>query len=115
MIQERDIGRLLDAFYAEGPRQAPDWLLDDLQARLAEVETVFAGRESARREAAQKAQQDVLAQLTRLAERARRASEAETITLREGDRLMRDIGLGLDASASGHGNREIEEAAARGR
>ena len=34
MIQERDIGRLLDTFYAEGPRQAPDWLLEDLQARV---------------------------------------------------------------------------------
>jgi hypothetical protein len=33
-MQERDLGRLLDAFYAEGPRQAPDWILDDLQARV---------------------------------------------------------------------------------
>ena len=34
MIQERDLGRLLDAFYADGPRRAPDWLLDDLTVRV---------------------------------------------------------------------------------
>jgi len=30
-------------------------------------------------------------QVRRLSERARRVAEAETITLREGDRLMRDL------------------------
>ena len=34
MIQDRDLGRLLDAFYADGPRRAPDWLLDDLKVRV---------------------------------------------------------------------------------
>ena len=34
MTQERDLGRLLDAFYSEGPREAPEWILDDLKARV---------------------------------------------------------------------------------
>jgi Domain of Unknown Function (DUF349) len=67
----------------------------DLENRLSAVEQAFAAREVAKREAAVKAQQDVVSQLHRLAERARRAAEADTITLREGDRLMRDIGAGL--------------------
>lgn len=34
MMQERDLGQLLDAFYTEGPRTAPDWILDELTSRL---------------------------------------------------------------------------------
>lgn len=37
-MQERDLGQVLDAFYAEGPRVAPDWILDDLTSRI-EMET----------------------------------------------------------------------------
>ncbi len=86
-----------------------------LQERLAAVEQAFSAKETARREAAARAQQDVVNQLQRLAERARRAAEAETITLREGDRLMRDIGAGLqelDASRR-ETTRDMEEAAAK--
>jgi hypothetical protein len=86
-----------------------------LSERLAAVEAAFTARETERREAAAKAQQDVVNQLNRLAERARRASEADSITLREGDRLMRDIGAGLqevDASRR-EITRDMEEAAAK--
>lgn len=34
MSQERDLGRLLDAFYAEGPNEAPAWILADLTALI---------------------------------------------------------------------------------
>ncbi|HYN10734.1 MAG TPA: DUF349 domain-containing protein [Vicinamibacterales bacterium] len=86
-----------------------------LQERLAAVEQAFAARELAKREAAVKAQQDVVNQLQRLAERARRAAEADTITLREGDRLMRDIGAGLQEVEAGRRDltREVEEAASK--
>ena len=36
-MQERDLGQLLDAFYADGPRRAPHWLLDDLKLRVDDV------------------------------------------------------------------------------
>jgi hypothetical protein len=68
---------------------------DDLMARIAAVSQTLAGREAAREtaraEEAAKAHQTRAAVLQRLTERARRASEAESVTLREGDRLMRDI------------------------
>jgi hypothetical protein len=88
----------------------------DLDARLAAAGEAIAAREAARdaerREALARAQQAALAQLTRLIERARRTSEADTVTLREGDRLMRDIGTGLEESAKVEASREITEAAA---
>lgn len=34
MIQQQDLGHVLDAFYAEGPSVAPDWILDDLAGRI---------------------------------------------------------------------------------
>ena len=86
-----------------------------LQERLVAIEQAFTAKETARREAADRAQQDVVNQLQRLAERARRAAEAETITLREGDRLMRDIGAGLQELDAGRREttRDMEEAAAK--
>jgi len=50
--------------------------------------------------------------LQRLTERARRASEADTITLKEGDRLMKDISAGLEQAAKAEAAREISDAAA---
>ena len=87
----------------------------DLDARLDAVGQAIAAREAARdaerREAAARARQAVVTQLQRLTERAKRASDADTITLKEGDRLMKDIGAGLDAAAKGDNAREIQEAA----
>ena len=86
-----------------------------LHERLDAVEQAFAARDAARRDAAAKAQQYVVNHLQRLAERARRAAEADTITLREGDRLMRDIGAGLQDVDGGRREitREMEEAASK--
>jgi Domain of Unknown Function (DUF349) len=86
---------------------------DPVLARLAAVEQVFQAREAAQRDAAAQAQQDALVQLQRLAERASRVAEADKVTLREGDRLMRDIGKGLEAIGHVPATREIEEAVAR--
>jgi hypothetical protein len=87
-----------------------------LAARLQAVDVTLADRaaqrEAARRAAVTKAQSDACAQLVRLADRARRALEADAVTLREGDRLMRDIGLGLEAAQKVDGSRELDEAAA---
>jgi hypothetical protein len=100
--------RGLTASLTEGLR-APE----DLTARLAAVETGLAARDAARRDAVAKAQHDVVAHLQRLAERARRASEAESVTLREGDRLMRDINAGLDEISRVESTREIDDAAGK--
>lgn len=87
----------------------------DLDARLAVVGETLAAREAqheaARREAVEKTQQAALAQLMRLVDRARRVSDADTVTLREGDRLLRDIGTGLEILAKIDVTREIKEAA----
>ncbi|HET9370622.1 MAG TPA: DUF349 domain-containing protein, partial [Vicinamibacterales bacterium] len=82
----------------------------DLAARWAVVEEAFAARAAAAREAELKVHHDVTAQLTRLIERSRRVAEAETITLREGERLMRDIKAGLDSGAKVESTRELEDA-----
>ena len=62
----------------------------ELDARLAAAGDALTAREAAReaerREAVAHARQSLLMQLQRLIDRARRASEADTITLREGDR-----------------------------
>jgi hypothetical protein len=84
----------------------------DLAARWAVVEEAFAARAAATREAELKVHHDVAAQLVRLIERSRRVAEAETITLREGERLMRDIKAGLDSGAKVESTRELEDAMA---
>ena len=101
--------RGLTATLADASR--PDRTDLDRAGRPAAVEERWRDRAGARptnapgAKRAAKAQQDVVDQLQRLAERARRAAEAETITLREGDRLMRDIGAGLEALDASVGNR----------
>jgi hypothetical protein len=90
---------------------------DDLAARLTAVELRFAehdkARQAAEEAAVQAARQEILNQFRHLIERARRASEADAITLREGERLMRDITAGLDLAHKAPGSREVEEAVAR--
>jgi hypothetical protein len=68
----------------------------DLAARWKVVEEAFMARELGSREAELQAQKDVAALLQRLVERAKRVADAETITLREGERLMRDMKAALD-------------------
>jgi hypothetical protein len=99
--------RGLTAVLADAARPA-----DDLIARLRGVEQVFLGRHAERDAAADAAREGVLVQIRRLSERARRVADAEAITLREGDRLMRDITAGLDAATSAGSSKALDEAAA---
>ena len=82
----------------------------DLADRLAAVSHAFEAREAAAREAESKAQVDHATKLTRLAERAKRTAEAESITLREGERLLRDITTALDSKDGPDAPKEATEA-----
>ena len=93
--------RALTAILSNAARPAPN-----LDERLAVVGHAFAARDAARKEAAAKAQQDLVGRLQRLIDRTARAVEAETVTLREGDRLMRDIGLALDEATKSSSRRD---------
>lgn len=84
---------------------------EDLVERLRAVDQVFAGRQAERDAAAEAAREAATAQLRRLIERARRVADAETITLREGDRLMRDIVAGLDVATRAGSSKTLDETA----
>jgi hypothetical protein len=88
----------------------------ELDARLTVVSDTLTAREAARdqerRDAMARAKQNALTQLQRLADRAKRASEADTITLKEGDRLMKDIGAGLDLAGRLDNVKEVQDAMA---
>ncbi len=84
---------------------------DDLIERLRAVEQVFIGRDGEREAAAEGAREAAAVQLRRLSERARRVADAEAITLREGDRLMRDITAGLELATRAGSSRSLDEAA----
>lgn len=86
---------------------------DDLAARVSVVAAVFDARLAERDAAARKARQEISVQLHRLCDRAKRAAEADAITLREGERLMRDIVAGLEAAEHAGSSKEIDEAAGR--
>lgn len=101
--------RGLTALLSDASRPAPA----DLVARLEAVGQVFTERDAKACEAAARAQQDLAAQFQRLVERAARVAEADTITLREGERLMRDIKAGLDAVASADAGHELQPAVNR--
>ena len=100
--------RGLAAILTDGTRPAAD-----LTDRLTTVGEAFAVRDAAQREAAQRAQQDLVARVQRLVERAKRATEADAVTLREGERLMRDISTGLDEAAHAETSKDLQEAASR--
>jgi hypothetical protein len=89
---------------------------DDLIARLDATRERFAEavrrREAAVEAAADQARQEALRQFRHLAERAKRTFDADTITLREGDRLMRDISAAYDLAHRAPASREIDEAVA---
>jgi hypothetical protein len=84
----------------------------DLLERLAVVSGTFDVREAAAREAAAKAKQERVAKLTRLVARATRAAESGSVTLREGDKLLRDITAALETVGKGEKTKEIGEALA---
>ena len=99
--------RALVATLVDASRPAP-YLAD----RLAVVSCAFEERETAAREEASKAKLDRAVTLTRLTERAKRSAESETITLREGERLLRDVTAAIDGAASGEITKDISEALA---
>lgn len=107
--------RGLSAILTEGQRPAPAPSSvegPELADRLAAVGAAFAAREAAAREAAHKAQEEMVARLRQLAERAKHATAAEALTLREGERLMRDLAAGLDDAARGESNKDVQETCA---
>jgi hypothetical protein len=105
--EARDIA----ALFAEAGQPAPE-PADPHAARLAEVDRVFAAREAARQAAADEARRAALTQVQRLVERTRRVADAETVTLREGDRLMRDIVTGIDVAHRAPSSTELDRATA---
>jgi hypothetical protein len=84
---------------------------DEFIERLRAVDQTFLARAADRDAEMDKAREAVVVQLQRLAERARRVAEAEAITLREGDRLMRDIAAGLETAAGAGTSKALDEAA----
>ncbi|HYC00142.1 MAG TPA: DUF349 domain-containing protein [Candidatus Limnocylindrales bacterium] len=84
----------------------------DLMDRLAEVGRTLAARETEAREAAAKAARDHAARLAQLVARARKAAEADTITLREGERLLRDMATALDNAGRTERTTDIADALA---
>ncbi len=84
----------------------------DLTERLQAVAALWSAKDAAREAEAEKARQSVVTQLQRLIERARRASEADSITLREGERLMRDITAGLETAAHAGSSGDLDKSAA---
>jgi hypothetical protein len=84
----------------------------ELADRLTVVSRSFAAGETAAREMAAKAKLDRVSKLARLAERGKRTAESETITLREGERLLRDIATAFKEVGAGETTQEIGKALA---
>lgn len=72
----------------------------DLTARLDAVAAVFASRDSESKESEEKTRQELLVKVQRMTERAKRVAEAEQITLKEGERLLKDVRAMLDESGA---------------
>ncbi|ODS58630.1 MAG: hypothetical protein ABS36_03625 [Acidobacteria bacterium SCN 69-37] len=84
---------------------------DDLIERLRGVDQVFVGRQTERETAAEAAREAAATLLRRLIDRARRVADAETMTLREGDRLMRDIAAGLETATRAGSSKTLDDTA----
>ncbi len=84
---------------------------DDLNARLDAVAAIFAGRDNASKESEEKTRLDLLTKVQRMTERAKRVADADQITLKEGERLLKDIRASLDEAAA-HDRKDFNEAAA---
>lgn len=83
----------------------------DLTDRLDAVAAVFAGRDNVTKESEEKARQELLVKVQRMTDRAKRVAEAEQITLKEGERLLKDIRSTLDEAAA-NDRKDFNEAAA---
>ena len=82
----------------------------DLTDRLNAVAAVFAGRDNQSKEAEDKTRLDLLTKVQRMTERAKRVAEADQITLKEGERLLKDIRAALDEAAA-HDRKDFNDAA----
>jgi hypothetical protein len=80
--------------------------------RLAVVSAALEARETAAREAAAKTTRDQVARLTRLVARAKRTAESDSVTLRQGEGLLRDITTAVESAGKGETTKEIGEARA---
>jgi hypothetical protein len=100
--------RGLTALFAEAGRP-----VEDAIARLTAIDQVFADHRAAEEAREAHKHQTTVQQLQRLIDRAKRVVEAETITLREGERLMRDIAAGLDIAAAAGQFSDLEQTTAR--
>jgi hypothetical protein len=82
----------------------------DLLDRLDAVAQSLEAREAAARAAATKARQNQVHKLEQLVARARRAGETGEFTLREGERLLRDVAAAIERAGQGETTREIDSA-----
>jgi hypothetical protein len=92
--------------------QAASRPASDLVDRLGVASGAFEARTATERELAAKAKLDQLVKLTRLAARAKRTAESEAVTLREGERLVRDITTAFEEIGRGETTKEAGEAVA---
>ncbi|HXC51490.1 MAG TPA: DUF349 domain-containing protein [Candidatus Limnocylindrales bacterium] len=99
----REARQLADTL-SEGSQPA-----SDLLERLAFLSEAREARETAAREASAKAAADRVAKLAQLVSRARRTAESDTVTLREGERLLLDITTALENASKGETTRETEK------
>jgi hypothetical protein len=97
--EARGLAATLAAGSRPAEQESPDSAVSRLIDRLKAVGDGFVARDAAERDATLKAQRDLVTRLRQLVERAKRTAEADTVTLREGERLMRDLRAGLDAIA----------------
>lgn len=81
----------------------------DLADRLAAVAGGFEAHEKASRDAAAKVKQDRVTKLTRLVERGKRTAESDTMTLREGERLLREVTTALEEGGATAQSKEARE------
>ncbi len=81
----------------------------DLLERLAVVSETFEARKTAAREAVATMTRDRVAKLTRLVTRAKRAAESDSVTLRQGEGLLRDITTAVENVGKGETTKEIGE------
>jgi hypothetical protein len=91
---------------------AASWPASDLVDRLAVVARAFEVAAAADRETAAKAKQDQRSKLVRLVARGKHKVESKTVTLREGERLLRDITAAFKEVGTGETTKEIGEAIA---
>lgn len=85
---------------------------EDLNDRLHAVAAAFSSRDAAKQAEIEAAREALLVRVRRLTERTRRAAEADTMTLREGERLMRDLGTTLEEADNAEASTDLSKAAA---